>query len=85
MANAFVQLEPDDTGKQVQSFQNSIGGHTVEACAVVAVDSTGSGNSYVQVAPDSTGKQIQHFQNSIGGNEVHALAVVLVDTSGSPI
>src|SRR5438132_13181840 len=42
MANAFVQVQPDSTGKKVQVFENSVGGQTVEAQATVAVDTTGA-------------------------------------------
>jgi hypothetical protein len=80
MSSAFVQLQPDQTGKKVQSVAN--GG--VEAQVVTIVDGSGLTNSYVQIT-EGSGKKMQHFKNLIGGNEVHALAVVLVDQTGAAI
>ncbi len=39
MADNFVQVSPDSTGKQFQTFSNPIGGNTVHAEAVVLVNS----------------------------------------------
>jgi len=41
MANQFVQIAPDSTGKKVQVYENVIGGQTVEAQATVPVDVSG--------------------------------------------
>ena len=42
MANDFVQVPPDSTGKKLQTFLNTIGANNVEAEAQVLVDSTGA-------------------------------------------
>ena len=42
MASGFVQVPPDSTGKKMQTFENSVGGNTVEAEAVALVDTTGA-------------------------------------------
>jgi hypothetical protein len=81
MSASFVELQPNQTGKKIRSFENA----SLNACAVTAVDAIGLSNAYVQIAADSTGKKIQHFQNTISGQTVHALAVVLVDESGAAI
>lgn len=85
MADQYVQLASDSSGKKVQSYQNTISTQTVEACAVVVVNPSGYSDAYVQVATDSTGKKMQTFNNTVGANSVHALAVVAVNTSGSSI
>src|ERR1700676_4481518 len=41
MANGFVQVPPDSTGKKMQTFENTIGGNLVEAEAVAIVDPSG--------------------------------------------
>lgn len=84
MADSYVRLSSDSTGKKVQSYANTVGSDTVQAQAVTIIDATGWSDSYVQVAPDSTGKKAQTFLNTISSNSVHALAVVPVDTSGAP-
>lgn len=42
MSNAFIQISPDSSGKKVQTFENVVGGQTVEATAVALVASTGT-------------------------------------------
>lgn len=42
MADSFIQVAPDSTGKKMQTYGNVISGNVVEAEAVVLVDSTGS-------------------------------------------
>jgi hypothetical protein len=41
MADAFIQVAPDSTGKKMQTFRNTIAGSDVDAEAVVLTDSTG--------------------------------------------
>lgn len=42
VANQYVQISPDGTGKKVQTFENTISTQVVEAQAVVQVDSAGA-------------------------------------------
>lgn len=41
MVDAVVQIAPDSTGKKIQTFENTIGGNTVEAQAVSLVTPAG--------------------------------------------
>lgn len=41
MANQFVAVPPDSTGKKVQTFENTVGGNLVEAQAIGLVDQFG--------------------------------------------
>ncbi len=41
MSDKFVQVAPDSTGKLIQTFENTVNAQTVEAQAVVTVDTTG--------------------------------------------
>ena len=40
MANSEVQVQPDSTGKMIQTFANMIGGQSVHAQGIVQVDTT---------------------------------------------
>lgn len=51
MAAGFVQVQPDSTGKKLQTFVNTIGLDSVHAEGVVLVDSTGA---VISPALDST-------------------------------
>jgi hypothetical protein len=42
MADNFIQVAPDGSGKQMQTYMNVIGANSVHAEAVVLVDSTGT-------------------------------------------
>ncbi len=42
MADSFIQVAPDSTGKQMQTYLNTISAQPVHAEAVVLVDSTGT-------------------------------------------
>lgn len=42
MANGLVQVQPDSTGKKIQTFENTVGADVVEAQAVVPVDTAGA-------------------------------------------
>lgn len=54
MADAFVQVIPDSTGKKVQTYENTVGGQTVEAQAMVPVDQTGAPVSLATAAKQDT-------------------------------
>lgn len=83
MADAYVQLAADGSGKDVQSYENTVSGSVVEAQVVQAIDASSYTNSYVAIT-EGTGKKLQYYQNTIGSNDVLALAVVLVNSSGVP-
>lgn len=82
--DSYVQLHGDQTGKEIRMFRNTIGGNTVNAMAITAINPITYSDSFVKVK-NSTGKKMQYFQNTVGGNSVVALALVLVDSSGTPI
>ncbi len=42
MSDGYVIVQPDSTGKKVQTFESTVAGQVVEAQAVVVVDSAGS-------------------------------------------
>lgn len=42
MANSYVQVPTDSTGKKLQTFQNTVGGNVVEGQGAVLVDSAGA-------------------------------------------
>lgn len=41
MSDSYVQVAPDSSGKKLQTFENTVGGQTVEAEAVVLADASG--------------------------------------------
>lgn len=53
MADSYVQVAPDSSGKKVQTYENTVGSETVEAQAVVLVDSTGAPITLPTVASTS--------------------------------
>ena len=62
MADSYVQVAPDSTGKKLQTYQNVVGANTVEAEAVTLVDSAGAevapakeaGGNLATIAGDTT-------------------------------
>jgi hypothetical protein len=42
MANGIVQVQPDSTGKKIQTFENTVGSNVVESQGVVLVDTAGA-------------------------------------------
>ena len=50
MADGFITVAPDSTGKSLQTFENTIGGEDVHAEAVALVDSSGA---YISTLPVS--------------------------------
>ena len=42
MADQYVQVAPDSTGKKVQTYENTVNSQTVEAQAIVPVNSSGA-------------------------------------------
>jgi hypothetical protein len=62
MANQFIQVAPDSTGKKMQTFENTVGGNVVEAEAVTlvrSVDNTEVGVSAQPLRVDPTGTTVQ--------------------------
>jgi len=56
MADSFIQVAPDSTGKKMQTYENTVSAQTVEAEAVVLVDTTGTPNPTIPTTekPDAT-------------------------------
>lgn len=50
MADAYIQVAPDDSGKKLQTFQNTISGQVVQAEAVTLVTSAGTEITSLNVA-----------------------------------
>ena len=61
MANGYVQVPPDSTGKKMQTFENTISAQVVESEAVVLTASAGTeiGTSGAPVRTDPTGTTVQ--------------------------
>ncbi len=64
MANAFVQVATDGTGKKMQTFQNTISGSDVQSEAVTLVDSAGA---YIATLPVSLASNINVALNQFTG------------------
>lgn len=89
MANAFVQVAPDSTGKKMQTFENVVSANTVEAEAVVLVrstDNTEIGTATQPVRIDPTGTTIQPDNVSQwGGTAVSAPPATGVPAAGTEV
>lgn len=55
MADGFIQVADDSTGKKLQTFENTISGEDVHAEAVVLVDSSGN---YLSTLPVSVSSNV---------------------------
>ncbi len=64
MANAYVQVATDGTGKKMQTFQNTISGSDVQSEAVTLVDSSGN---YIATLPVSLSSNINVALNQFTG------------------
>src|SRR5882724_3845771 len=72
MANAFVQVAPDSSGKKMQTFENVVGGNTVEAEAVTLVRSSDNSEIGTAAAPlrtDPTGTTTQPVSGTVTANQ----------------
>lgn len=67
MANAFVQLPTDGSGKQLQTFSNTIAAQTVHAEAVTPVDSAGVEKATLAnpLRVDPTGTTVQPVSGTV--------------------
>lgn len=54
MADGYIQVAPDSTGKKLQTFDNTIGGNDVHAEAVALVDTSGAAISTLPVSVATT-------------------------------
>lgn len=68
MANQFVQVNPDSSGKKVQTFENTVGANVVESQGVVLVDTTGTPASILATTPVGT-------ENGLAVRQVGAVTV----------
>lgn len=81
MANQYVQVPPDSTGKKMQTFENTVSGQIVEAEAVTLVrssDNTEVGTSGQPLRIDPTGTTAQ--PTNIHGSGGVVLDAVLAAT-----
>jgi hypothetical protein len=77
MANSFVQVPPDSTGKDVQTFSNVIGGATVHAQATSLVDALGIAITAL------TGGATPQSGMLMGGSDGTHLRAFSTDSSGN--
>src|ERR1700746_710231 len=70
MAEAYVQLPPDSTGKKVRSFENTISGNVVESQALTLVDAAGNIIGSLATAP-------------VGSEQAVAVRPILSDVTAS--
>ncbi len=54
MAAGFIQVAPDSTGKKMQTYRNTVGSDSVDAEAVVLVDTTGAEKTSLAVTNTGT-------------------------------
>lgn len=59
MADSFIQVAPDDSGKKLQTFQNTVGGQVVQAEAVTLVNSSGTEITSLTVTGPLTDTQLR--------------------------
>src|SRR5258708_26236903 len=89
MANQFVQVPPDSTGKKMQTFENVVGANTVESEAVTLVrssDNTEIGTAAQPARIDPTGTTTQPTTNNktaVGGVTVQAAQTSATDGTGA--
>jgi hypothetical protein len=75
MADSYVAVAPDSTGKKLQTYENTISSQTVEAEAIVLVDTTGT--------PLSSTTQVLNVNASISGQSVYPAVLTHPDASSS--
>lgn len=63
MADGFITVAPDSTGKSLQTFENTVGGNDVHAEAVVLVDNTGN---YLSTLPVSLSANLNVGNINVG-------------------
>lgn len=87
MADAFVQVAPDSTGKKMQTFENTVSGNVVEAEAVTLVrssDNSEVGTSSQPVRIDPTGTTVQPTNKvSVGSTTIQAAQTSSTDGTGA--
>ncbi len=79
MSDQFVQVAPDSTGKEIQTFENSISGQTVQAQAVALVDASGVERTSLAVTGPLTDTQLRTTPVPVSGT-VTATTGGLTDT-----
>ncbi len=82
MANAFVQVATDGTGKKMQTFQNTISGSDVQSEAVTLVDSSGA---YIATLPVSLASNINVALNQLTGAANMANGQIAATTTPSTL
>ncbi len=67
MSDQFVQVAPDSTGKEIQTFENSIAGQTVQAQAVALVDASGIERTSLAVTGPLTDTELRTTPVPVSG------------------
>ncbi len=67
MADSFIQVAPDSTGKQLQTYLNTISAQPVHAEAVVLVDSSGNPITTLPVSGPLTDAQLRATAVPVSG------------------
>ncbi len=67
MADSFIQVAPDSTGKQLQTYLNTVSAQPVHAEAVVLVDSSGSPITTLPVSGPLTDTQLRASAVPVSG------------------
>jgi hypothetical protein len=67
MANSYIQVAPDSTGKKLQTFENTIGGNVVEAEAITLVDASGAAITTLPVSGPITDTQLRASAVPVSG------------------
>lgn len=87
MANAYIQVPPQSTGLKVQTFENVVGGQTVEAEAVTLVqssDNTEVGTAAQPLRTDPTGSTTQPVSGTVAiGAGSAVIGHVIADTGST--
>lgn len=86
MANAFVQVAPDSTGKKMQTFENTVSANLVEAEAVTLVrssDNTEVGSSSQPLRVDPVGTTVQPVSGTVALSGTSAISGTVTANQGT--
>jgi hypothetical protein len=80
MSNNYVQVPPNSTGVKLQTFENTVGGNTVDAEAVAIVDTAGASILGTAGSPNA---DVITVQGVSGGTAVPVSGTVAATESGA--